>query len=378
MESFRGISQPRASWRPASLGTARSRRSLLGRAFTGTACPRSRHRDSCGRFDAPRLDHPLLCPWSAPGPAECESVGRRAAPSTVPAVAALVRACGRAWPRRSLPSPDALTVTRTRPCQTLASASRLPAGDVRRTRAGRARPSPSPKPRPSAARAPPAEPAAAAATRAPSPHRRPAGTGARAQPEPAPAPGAGATASATRTAPDTASPELTERHFPTRSGSRFRRTGGSTRRFSRAGSARSTTRHRAPAPPARRPAPPSRRRPGPRSPAPAPRSARPRTGSRPLAPAAPAPVDVAACGSRRPERSAGSAERLAPWTPRTNWPESSLGQCKLEELVMAAPVEMWFGESRIGVKAGTKTYAQFRKYADVLFADLHEAKNRNR
>jgi hypothetical protein len=40
------------------------------------------------------------------------------------------------------------------------------------------------------------------------------------------------------------------------------------------------------------------------------------------------------------------------------------------ELIMAAPVEMWFGEARIGVKAGTKTHAQFRKYADVLLGDL--------
>jgi len=58
--------------------------------------------------------------------------------------------------------------------------------------------------------------------------------------------------------------------------------------------------------------------------------------------------------------------------------ESPVGRSKLEEIVMAAPVEMWFGDSRIGVKAGTKTYAQFRKYADVLFADLHDAKSRNR
>jgi nicotinate-nucleotide--dimethylbenzimidazole phosphoribosyltransferase len=41
-----------------------------------------------------------------------------------------------------------------------------------------------------------------------------------------------------------------------------------------------------------------------------------------------------------------------------------------EDLVMAAPVEMWFGDARIGVKAGTPTYDRFRKYADVLLADL--------
>ncbi len=40
------------------------------------------------------------------------------------------------------------------------------------------------------------------------------------------------------------------------------------------------------------------------------------------------------------------------------------------EFTMVAPVEMWFGESRVGVKAGTKTYEKFRKYADVLLGDL--------
>lgn len=39
-------------------------------------------------------------------------------------------------------------------------------------------------------------------------------------------------------------------------------------------------------------------------------------------------------------------------------------------MVMAAPVEMWFGESRVGVKAGTATYDRFRKYADVLLEDF--------
>jgi hypothetical protein len=40
------------------------------------------------------------------------------------------------------------------------------------------------------------------------------------------------------------------------------------------------------------------------------------------------------------------------------------------ELQMVAPVEMWFGDARVGVKAGTRTYDQFRKYADVLLGDL--------
>ena len=42
---------------------------------------------------------------------------------------------------------------------------------------------------------------------------------------------------------------------------------------------------------------------------------------------------------------------------------------------MAAPVEMWFGDARVGVEPGTETYDQFRKYADELFDDLKAADN---
>lgn len=43
------------------------------------------------------------------------------------------------------------------------------------------------------------------------------------------------------------------------------------------------------------------------------------------------------------------------------------------EHVLVAPVEMWFGESRIGVKAGTRTYDLFQKYARVIREDYHRA-----
>lgn len=45
------------------------------------------------------------------------------------------------------------------------------------------------------------------------------------------------------------------------------------------------------------------------------------------------------------------------------------------EIVLTAPVEMWFGDYRVGVKEGTKTYQQFRRYADVMLADLKAAKS---
>ena len=55
-------------------------------------------------------------------------------------------------------------------------------------------------------------------------------------------------------------------------------------------------------------------------------------------------------------------ESLAPLGLRSQAPE----------LVMVAPVEMWFGAARVGVKAGTKTYEQFRRYADILLGDLKD------
>jgi hypothetical protein len=48
------------------------------------------------------------------------------------------------------------------------------------------------------------------------------------------------------------------------------------------------------------------------------------------------------------------------------------------EVVMAAPVEMWFGESRVGVRAPSPTYDRFRKYADVLLGDLKAALRQTR
>ncbi len=49
-----------------------------------------------------------------------------------------------------------------------------------------------------------------------------------------------------------------------------------------------------------------------------------------------------------------------------------------ESLDLVAPVEMWFGDYRVGVKAGSKTHKQFRKYADVLLGDLKDTGERTR
>lgn len=74
----------------------------------------------------------------------------------------------------------------------------------------------------------------------------------------------------------------------------------------------------------------------------------------------------------------GPSPVLEPLATTAPTSAGATGRSDIEDIVMAAPVEMWFGDSRIGVKAGTKTYAQFRKYADVLFGDLKAAKTRNR
>lgn len=47
---------------------------------------------------------------------------------------------------------------------------------------------------------------------------------------------------------------------------------------------------------------------------------------------------------------------------------------RIPEHVLVAPVEMWFQDHRVGVKAGTKTYDQFQRIAQVLFDDLKQAR----
>lgn len=44
------------------------------------------------------------------------------------------------------------------------------------------------------------------------------------------------------------------------------------------------------------------------------------------------------------------------------------------ELALVSPVEMWFGDFRIGVKPGTKTFAEFQRLAGILFDDLRAAR----
>jgi len=72
---------------------------------------------------------------------------------------------------------------------------------------------------------------------------------------------------------------------------------------------------------------------------------------------------------------AASAPRLAPLASGTTADVVS-SRDSAPEFVMAAPIEMWFGEHRVGVKAGTRTFEQFKRYADTLFDDLKAADTR--
>jgi hypothetical protein len=79
--------------------------------------------------------------------------------------------------------------------------------------------------------------------------------------------------------------------------------------------------------------------------------------------------------AERPKAHAQPLPEPAPGlaTPATLvWPDdpASPPSRPAEFAEMVAPVEMWFGDYRVGVKSGSRTHAQFRKYADALLNDL--------
>lgn len=90
---------------------------------------------------------------------------------------------------------------------------------------------------------------------------------------------------------------------------------------------------------------------------------------------APAPVPVAPA---RPPRPRVVVAGVVIEAPEPDAQPVTRVRPEVPELVMAAPVEMWFGDSRVGVKAGTATYDRFRKYADVLFEDLKASQSGTR
>lgn len=48
------------------------------------------------------------------------------------------------------------------------------------------------------------------------------------------------------------------------------------------------------------------------------------------------------------------------------------------EVHLSAPVEMWFGVSRVGVRRGSETHQRFVHYANSLLDDLHASRRTSR
>jgi hypothetical protein len=68
-------------------------------------------------------------------------------------------------------------------------------------------------------------------------------------------------------------------------------------------------------------------------------------------------------------------EAVVPVAESINAPASVPGRRpEIPERVLVAPVEMWFGDARVGVRAGTKTYDSFQRIAALLFEDLKHAR----
>ncbi|MDP2233091.1 MAG: hypothetical protein Q8K89_05615 [Actinomycetota bacterium] len=114
-------------------------------------------------------------------------------------------------------------------------------------------------------------------------------------------------------------------------------------------------------------------------------SAVPSAEPRPMAsvPSTPIPPAVdhrpsAAVPPRVPQDRPAVVAHAPASAPATNEPQASVRSTApaltppVHELV--APVEMWFGDARVGVKPGSKTYDRFQRIAKVLFDDLARAK----
>lgn len=54
------------------------------------------------------------------------------------------------------------------------------------------------------------------------------------------------------------------------------------------------------------------------------------------------------------------------------------GREQASDLQLAAPVEMWFGDARVGVRAGSATHEHFMRYAQNLLRDLHASRQTSR
>lgn len=97
---------------------------------------------------------------------------------------------------------------------------------------------------------------------------------------------------------------------------------------------------------------------------------RPPESDRPVATATPssAPLEAVPAVEQAQAATAVPGAPAMAQRPRSRVRGFSAENVPEHELV--APVEMWFGDARVGVKPGSKTYDRFQRIAKVLFDDL--------
>ncbi len=89
-----------------------------------------------------------------------------------------------------------------------------------------------------------------------------------------------------------------------------------------------------------------------------------RAGEAPPAPPVATPIDDSWLDTVMPQVAVGEAEPPAEPAPGRDAPEFD----------PVSPVEMWFGDTRVGVKEGTKTFELFQRYASSLLEELSRAR----
>ncbi|MDP2182432.1 MAG: hypothetical protein Q8K99_07670 [Actinomycetota bacterium] len=85
-------------------------------------------------------------------------------------------------------------------------------------------------------------------------------------------------------------------------------------------------------------------------------------------------TEIASNGSTLPSPNEAISVHPIPPSLPASAPSHGPSGDEIPDIVLVAPVEMWFGESRVGVKQGSRTYELLQKYARALLDDLKRSK----
>ncbi len=99
-------------------------------------------------------------------------------------------------------------------------------------------------------------------------------------------------------------------------------------------------------------------------------SVRPPESQRPVATVTPAPVPAQTTPSDAQAQATPAVPGVEATVQRPRSRIRDISAADVPEHELVAPVEMWFGDARVGVKPGSKTYDRFQRIAKVLFDDL--------